>query len=42
MKDVPFEDTIPLDVYDLPAGAYTVDVNGVTNTFTLDVDNVLE
>jgi len=40
-KVVPFEDTIPLDVYGLPAGAYTVDVNGVSGTFTLDVGNVL-
>jgi hypothetical protein len=37
---VPFEERIPLDVYGLPAGTYTVDVNGVTGTFTLDVDNV--
>ena len=40
MKDVPFEDTIPLDVYGLPAGDYTVDVNGVSGTFTLYMDNV--
>jgi len=39
---VPFEETIPLDVYGLSAGVYTVDVNSVTDTFTLDVDNVLE
>ena len=36
----PFEENIPLDVYGLDAGTYTVDVNGVTGTFTLDVDNV--
>ncbi|MGD2179237.1 MAG: hypothetical protein PVG71_15605, partial [Anaerolineae bacterium] len=36
----PFEERISLDVYGLPAGTYTVDVNGVTDTFTLDVDNV--
>ena len=36
----PFEERIPLDVYGLPAGTYTVDVNGVTGTFTLSVDNV--
>ena len=36
---VPFEETISLDVYGLPAGSYTVDVNGVQETFTLDVDN---
>lgn len=37
----PFEERISLDVHGLPAGTYTVDVNGVTDTFTLDVDNVL-
>lgn len=36
----PFEENIPLDVYGLAAGTYTVDVNGVTDTFTLDIDNV--
>jgi len=36
----PFEERIPLDVLGLPAGTYTVDVNGVTGTFTLSVDNV--
>jgi inhibitor of cysteine peptidase len=36
----PFEERIPLDVVGLPAGTYTVDVNGVTGTFTLSVDNV--
>jgi hypothetical protein len=36
---VPFEESIPLDVYGLSAGTYTVDVNGVKETFTLDVDN---
>jgi inhibitor of cysteine peptidase len=36
----PFEETIPLDVYGLDAGTYTVDVNRVTGTFTLDIDNV--
>ena len=35
----PFEETIALDVVDLPAGAYTVSVNGVSGSFTLDVDN---
>jgi hypothetical protein len=38
---VPFEESIPLDVVGLPAGTYTVDVNGVTASFTLDVDNQL-
>ncbi|MGH2541439.1 MAG: hypothetical protein ACRDIB_01495 [Ardenticatenaceae bacterium] len=35
----PFETTIPLDVADLPAGEYIVDVNGVTGSFTLQMDN---
>lgn len=38
---VPFQEVVPLDVVDLPAGVYTVDVNGVTDSFTLDVDNTL-
>ncbi len=38
---VPFEERISLDVHGLPAGTYTVDVNGVTDTFTFDVDNQL-
>ena len=37
----PFEHTVPLDVAGLPAGTYTVDVNGVTAIFKLDVDNKL-
>jgi hypothetical protein len=37
---VPFEETIPLDVHGLPAGTYTVEVNRVTDVFTLNVDNV--
>ena len=36
---VPFEETFSLDVYGLPAGVYTVDVNGVSDTFELAVDN---
>ena len=36
----PFEEIIPLEVYDLPAGTYTVDVNGVQATFDLEVDNI--
>jgi hypothetical protein len=39
---VPFEKVIALDVYGLPAGVYTVDVNGVSDTFELTVDNVLQ
>jgi hypothetical protein len=38
---VPFEETIDLEVRGLPAGTYTVDVNGVTSTFSLSTDNVL-
>lgn len=38
---VPFEETISLDVAGLPAGTYQVTVNGVQDSFTLDVDNVL-
>ena len=37
----PFEETIPLEVYDLPAGTYTVEVNGVQGTFNLEMDNIL-
>ena len=36
-----FEENVALDVYGLPAGTYIVDVNGVRDGFTLDVDNVL-
>jgi inhibitor of cysteine peptidase len=38
---VPFDQVIPLDVAGLPAGTYTVSVNGTTDTFTLDVDNIV-
>lgn len=38
---VPFEETVPLDVYGLSARTYVVDVNGVRETFVLEVDNVL-
>ena len=37
----PFEVKIPLNVYGLPAGTYTVDVNGVQATFDLEVDNII-
>lgn len=36
---VPFEEMVTLDVYGLPAGAYVVDVDGVQEMFTLEVDN---
>ncbi len=35
----PFEESIALDVAGLPAGEYTVNVNGVTDTFTFTQDN---
>jgi hypothetical protein len=38
---VPYEEVISLDVVGLPAGSYTVDVNGVTGTFELAMDNIL-
>ena len=37
----PFEEIIPLEVYGLTAGTYTVDVNGVQGTFDLEVDNFI-
>jgi inhibitor of cysteine peptidase len=37
-----FEKGIALDVYGLPSGTYIVDVNSVCDTFTLDVDNVIQ
>jgi pimeloyl-ACP methyl ester carboxylesterase len=38
---VPFEEVISLDVVGLPAGVYTVNVNGVTDTFEFTVDNAM-
>jgi len=37
----PFEETIPLEAYALPAGTYKVEVNGVQGTFNLEIDNIL-
>jgi hypothetical protein len=37
---VPYQETIPLDVAGLPAGEYRVNVNGITATFDLAVDNI--
>lgn len=37
-----FNRTIPLDVQGLSAGNYTVNVNGITGSFELAVDNTLE
>lgn len=39
---VPFEQSIPLDVVGLPAGDYSVLVNGVSGSFSLSVDNVMQ
>lgn len=39
---VPFEEVIPLDVENLPAGRYMVDVNGVRQPFNLSVDNTTQ
>lgn len=38
----PFEERMALDVYGIPAGTYRVDVNGVQDTFTLTMDNVIQ
>ncbi len=35
----PFQTTIALDVTDLPAGTYLVDVNGIETEFILEMDN---
>lgn len=37
---VPYEEVVPLDVSNLVAGTYTVSVNGVNGSFTLDANNV--
>ncbi len=39
-EEIPFEETLALDVYGLPAGQYQIDVNGVTNEFSLALDNI--
>lgn len=39
---VPYDKVIPLDVQGLEAGTYTVAVNGVTDSFTLEMDNVAQ
>jgi hypothetical protein len=38
-SSTPFERTIPLDVLNVPAGLYTVSVNGVIGTFEFAMDN---
>lgn len=35
---IPFRETFPLDVAGLPAGSYTVEVNGQSGSFTLTED----
>jgi inhibitor of cysteine peptidase len=35
---VPFSQTFPLDITGLEPGTYTIDVNGVTDTLTLDAN----
>jgi inhibitor of cysteine peptidase len=37
----PFEQVIPLDMEGLKAGVYTVNVNGVTESFELGMDNTI-
>lgn len=39
-EPVPFIENVPLNTRGLPAGTYTVEVNGVTDHFMLEVDNV--
>jgi hypothetical protein len=36
----PFEESVALDLIDLPAGIYVVDVNGLQGTFKLQRDNI--
>lgn len=38
---VPFEQTISLDVYGLDKGVYTVNINGIEETFELETDNII-
>ena len=38
----PFEEVVALDAVGLKAGVYTVDVNGVGDTFELQTDNIFE
>jgi len=38
----PFKEVIALDVVGLEAGVYTVDVNGIRDTFELPIDNILK
>ncbi len=38
--EIPFTETLDMDVVGLSAGTYTVQVNDISGTFTLQVDNV--
>lgn len=38
---VPFEETIPLEVYGLPAGKYTINVYQLSDTFEFQTDNII-
>ncbi len=37
---VPFQETVPLDMEGLPAGTYTVEAYGISETFTLSQENI--
>lgn len=39
---VPYEKEIALDILGLPAGEYTVDINGVKSGFVLEQDNLVD
>ncbi|MBP2030860.1 inhibitor of cysteine peptidase [Methanohalophilus levihalophilus] len=39
---VPYTVNVPIDVYGIEKGTYTVDVNGVQTTFELQMDNIIE
>jgi inhibitor of cysteine peptidase len=39
---VPFSETIPLEAQGLKAGNYTVNINGITDSFELTIDNTLD
>ena len=39
--EMPFEESVPLEVYGLPAGEYKVEVNGIETSFSFLQDNIL-
>lgn len=39
---VPYEKVVPIDVYGLKAGTYDVNINTVTDSFELSIDNFIE